>query len=69
MNDAEFKGYVTAKLEANDREHKEIKGDLKEIKDIVTGIRISSAKGGIIGGAITAGLAFIGLWVKSKLNI
>ena len=68
MNDGEFKGYVTARLESNDQEHKEIKRDLKEIKEIVTGIRISSAKGGILGGAITAGLAFVGLWIKSQIG-
>ena len=68
MNDAEFKGYVKAKLETHQGSLNELKGDIKEIRKGVTALKVSSAKGGMIGGAITTAAAFIVLWVKSQLK-
>lgn len=68
MNDAEFKGYVKAKLESHDHTLDELKGDVKEIRKMVTSLRVSSAKGGVLGGAITSGLAFLLIWIKTKLS-
>ena len=66
--DRELTGYIKAKLEQNEQEHGEIKADIKEIKTAVINLKVSSAKGGILGGAITTGLAFLGLWVKSQFK-
>lgn len=68
MDDAEFKGYVTRALEDNDKAHKAVFEKLGKIDKTMTDLKISSAKGGMIGGAITTAAAFIFLWVKSQLK-
>jgi hypothetical protein len=65
MNDAEFKGYVKRALDENDRHHEQIRGDLKEIKESITKLRLASARGGFIGGSLTAGFAFLIYWAKA----
>lgn len=68
MNDAEFKGYVTRALEENDRSHKALFDKLGRVEKAVTDLKVSSAKGGAIGGAITAGIAFLIMWAKNHFK-